>query len=335
MSRIDEALRRAAGEAAQAGDAAGSVSPDETGPMDVHSLAREPFPLEMPKRGAAATPAPAPSAPAAAPPHAASGAAMPTPPRMAPRTPSIGIRELHLAHAPQPSRAPAEKLVTDPGIPPVSVEQYRRLAGTLHQVQNGHGIKVVMIASAVQGEGKTLTAANLALTFSESYQRRVLLIDTDLRRPSLHSIFNVDNSTGLSELMSAEHPQMSVREVSQRLSLLPAGPATPDPMAGLTSSRMRRVIDEAREGYDWVILDTPPLVLMSDANLLSEMVDGAVLVVRAESTPFDLVNRAVAILGRERIFGVVLNGAQELPHGSRYGYYNYGYPPTGVAVERA
>ena len=81
-------------------------------------------------------------------------------------------------------------------------------------------------------------------------------------------------------------------------------------MAGLTSDRMRRVIDEAREAFDWVIVDTPPVGLLTDANLLASMVDGAVLVVKAEHTPYQLVQRAVDALGRNRILGVVLNRAQ-------------------------
>ena len=115
-----------------------------------------------------------------------------------------------------------------------------------------------------------------------------------------------------------------MRQASPRLAILPAGRPSSDPMAGLTSNRMRRVIDEAREAFDWVIVDTPPVVLLTDANLLSAMVDGTVLVVKAGSTPFDLVNRAVSALGRERILGVVLNRAIESAHDS-YGYYNYYY----------
>jgi Mrp family chromosome partitioning ATPase len=91
------------------------------------------------------------------------------------------------------------KIVSLKGISPASVEQYRRLATTLHGMQREHGIKSLMITSSVPSEGKTLTSTNLALTFSESYGRRVLLIDCDLRRPSVHEIFNIPNTAGLSE----------------------------------------------------------------------------------------------------------------------------------------
>jgi capsular exopolysaccharide synthesis family protein len=184
----------------------------------------------------------------------------------------------------------------------------------------------------VQGEGKSLTTANLALTFAESYKRRVLLIDADLRRPSQHTMFGVDNATGLTDLTAKHKTQLSVKELSPRLSLLTAGPPTPDPMAGLTSQFMQRLIEEAREEFDWVIVDTPPVVMLPDANLLGAMVDGAVLVLRAGVTPYHLVNRAVQNLGRDRILGVVLNGSEQLPHSKDYGYHYYAPTPHPPAV---
>jgi capsular exopolysaccharide synthesis family protein len=218
----------------------------------------------------------------------------------------------------------AKKVVIDDSMVPASREQYRRLAAALHHGQSADALKVVMIASAVQSEGKTLTATNLALTFSESYKRSVLLIDADLRRPTLHTVFRVDNSSGLSDgLSSFEELRLPVRQVSQKLALLPAGKPSADPMSGLTSHRMRRVIEEARQAFDWVIIDTPPVVLLPDANLLGAMVDAAVLVVKAGSTSYDLVNRAVAAIGRERVVGVVLNRAQGAPLTADYGYYSY------------
>jgi capsular exopolysaccharide synthesis family protein len=216
----------------------------------------------------------------------------------------------------------AQKVVIDQKIMPVSREQYRRLAATLHHAQEDTGIKVVLVASAIVGEGKTLTAANLALTFSESYKRSVLLIDGDFRRPALHIVFNIDAPSGLSEGLTAVVEQkVPLYRVSQRLTILPAGKPSSDPMAGLTSGRMRRVIQEAREAFDWVIIDTPPVGLLPDANLLAAMVDGAVLIVRANSTPYHQVVRAIDALDRDRLLGVVLNSATPT-HGSHHNYYS-------------
>jgi capsular exopolysaccharide synthesis family protein len=227
----------------------------------------------------------------------------------------------------------ATKTVIDDAMLPAPREQYRRLAATLHQAQRANGCKVVMVASAVAGEGKTLTAANLALTLSESYRRSVLLVDGDLRRPSLHTVFQVDGAPGLSDgLIAIDDPKLPLHRISSRLTVLPAGRPTSDPIGALTSERMRRLIDEAREAFDWVIIDTPPVGLLTDAALLSSMADGIVLVVKAESTPFDMVNRAVDAMGRDRVMGVVLNRAKEQPHRSSYDYSKY-YGGSAIATQ--
>ena len=222
------------------------------------------------------------------------------------------------------NRKVVEKLVVDSGAPPTCVEQFRKLAGTLHHAQLDRNIKVVMVSSAIAGEGKTLTATNLALTLSESYKRDVLLIDADLRRPTLHELFNVPNDSGLGEGLKAESEQkLPIIRVSSKLSLLTAGRPDPDPMSGLTSRNMRRIVEEATARFDWVIIDTPPIGLLPDANLLAEMVDGTLLVVGAGQTPYTLVERAVEALGRERILGVVLNRVEEGHTFGGYKYYSY------------
>jgi capsular exopolysaccharide synthesis family protein len=223
------------------------------------------------------------------------------------------------------SQGSAEKLIVTPSIRPTALEQYRKLAATLHHAQTDRGIRVVMVASALVGEGKTLTATNLALTLAESYQRNVLLVDGDLRRPSIHEVFQVPNVAGLTDGLKAEAEQkLSLVQVSPRMTLLTAGRPDPDPMSLLTSSRMRRVIDEAAGRFDWVVIDTPPVALITDANLLAAMVDVAVIVVRAKSTPYDFVQRAVDAIGRERVIGVVLNRVDEELVSAGYQYSNYG-----------
>jgi capsular exopolysaccharide synthesis family protein len=217
----------------------------------------------------------------------------------------------------------AQKVVTDTKTMTASREQYRRLAASLHQAQTSSGVKVVMVASAVPDEGKTLTATNLALTFSESYRRHVLLIDADLRHPSLQELFEIPAGTGLGEgLATAQERTLTVHYVSPRLAVLPAGHPSSDPMAGLTSERMRRLIVEAREMFDWVILDTPPVGLLPDANLLASFVDSTIIVVRAGWTPFELVQRTVETIGRERTLGIVLNRLLSMPQ-PYYGYLQY------------
>src|SRR6267378_5290352 len=217
----------------------------------------------------------------------------------------------------------AEKLVVTSRPEQSTVEQYRKLAATLHHAQTERQLKVVMVSSAVSGDGKTLTSTNLALTLSESYRRRVLLIDADLRRPSVHEVFQVKNVTGLTDSLKAENDRrLPLIQASAYLSLLLAGRPDSDPMSGLTSGRRRRLIGEAAATFDWVIIDTPPVVLLPDANLLAAMVDAAILVIGAGKTPHKLITRAIDALGRNRILGVVLN---RVDPSCLAGGYGYGY----------
>jgi Mrp family chromosome partitioning ATPase len=116
--------------------------------------------------------------------------------------------------------------------------------------------------------------------------------------------------------------------------VLPAGRPHPDPMASLTSDRMRRLLDEAREAFDWVIIDTPPIVLLPDARVLAAMADGVVLVIRARSTPVALVKRAIETVGTNHTLGVVLNQTDTAPDAGYDGYYaeyaNYSEPRAAM-----
>ena len=239
-----------------------------------------------------------------------------------------------------PSKTPSEwrknpelvgKLVGTEDFPNAALEQYRKLAATLHRVQDEHNLQVVMTASCLPGEGKSLTAINLALTLSGSYERRVLLIDADLRRPTVQRVFQLPTITGLDDGLKAEHDRpMPITEVSDRLFVLPAGRPDPDPLSGLTSDRMTRLVQQARGAFDWVLIDTPPVTLLPDANLLAANVDGVLLVVRAGKAPYHLVKRTVETIGHDRILGVVMNAVDHRHDRNAGGYYEYyGYGGYG------
>jgi capsular exopolysaccharide family len=226
------------------------------------------------------------------------------------------------------------KVVIDAETSAASIEEYRRLATTLHLMQGSKGIRTLLVSSALPRDGKSLTSTNLALTLSETYRRRVLLIDADFRRPSLHEIFGLPNNGGLAESLRATGAvSLPLAQISNHLTVLPAGAPDHSPMAALTSERMRNVIADARNQFDWVILDTPPVGLISDANLLASLVDGVLLVVGAGSTPFEAVQRAVAQLGEERILGVVLNRVTE-DLVKKSDYHDY-YGHSGAEAERS
>jgi capsular exopolysaccharide synthesis family protein len=230
-------------------------------------------------------------------------------------------RELHSLD--RFSRVWMPRLVIAEGANRLLVEEFRQLAATLHQAQVTNNIRVLMVTSAEPGEGKSTTAVNLALTFSESYQRRVLLVDADLRRPTLHEIAQVPNQTGLGETLKAtsEH-KLPLFQLSETLMLAPAGKPDPNPMGALTSPRMRDMLVEASLRFDWVIIDAPPIGLIADSSLLAPLSDGVLLVVRARRTHHSSAQKAVEAIGRERILGVVLNDAEVEDSPAYHRYYH-------------
>lgn len=226
-----------------------------------------------------------------------------------------------------------EKLVVPNGAPPEMLEEYRKLAALLHHAQLAHGSKVIMVTSAAPGEGKTLTACNLALTLSQSYLRNVLLIDADLRKPTVHTIFDLQNAAGLIDALRDAQAgivdrKVPLMEVTPRLKLLLSGGVTPDPTGLLTSQPLQKLLKDASDVFDWVIVDTPPAAFLPDCNLIASIVDAALVVIRACATPYPLVQRAVEAIGHDKIIGVVMNCTEQSAtgYGYEYGYgYGYGY----------
>jgi protein-tyrosine kinase len=327
MSRIHAAVRRAAEPSFDdqddaiaapdtsnlAGEIATMVRPWEAGP----DLSLVDPPIDEPDEPAQAARVEAPPPPVAE--------------RRAPEAPPPPVAERRAPEAPPPPPAAFaastfdEKLVVASNAKLYCVEQYRKLAASLHHAQAERGIRVILVCSALPGEGKTLTAINLALTFSESYRRRVLLIDADLRHPAVHKVFQAPNTEGLNETLRAEHDRsIPILRVSKELSLLPAGAPDTNPMHGLTSPRMKRVVQHGAARFDWVIIDTPPVALLPDAKLLAGMADGVLMVIRAGETSYRPIQRALESVGRERVIGVVLNRVDEgIIAEARYdGYYD-------------
>jgi protein-tyrosine kinase len=283
MSRIDEALRRAA----TAGDTVDGpvMSPSvewRAHPVDVSSLDR--YPLELTPRQKAV-----------------------------PQPASISVKPR--AHQPAPIdrlKSPVHaRLVVSPRMPQVSVEQYRRLAASLHELQRQRGLKILMVSSAVPREGKTLTLTNLALTLSESFRQQVLIIDADLRRPTVHEVLGIPNRRGLGDVILASNDALPLVEISPNLSVLTAGHLDGDPMARLSSDYASALVKKAGEHFDWVLLDAPPVGLLPDAQLIARLAEAILFVVAAGSTPYHLVQHAIEDLGAERIVGTVLNRVEE------------------------
>ncbi len=309
MSRVDEALRRAALDPTSLHSPAGRTSADVM--SDESALDRY-----SPER----------------PPTDKSDKSPAKPTFVADRTSQIPAKSRGPAEPARRNRVDAfhasleGKLVVSRETSSVSVEQYRRLAATLLAVQAERGLKTLLVSSSVPGEGKTLTVTNLALTLSESYGRRVLLIDADLRRPSVHTAFGLANAIGLGDALRSDHPQLNPIQISPALSVLPAGPADRSPLAALSSDRMRSLVAESATRFDWVLLDSPPIGLLSDAQLVSRICDGVLFVIGAGSTPYSLVQRSIAEIGADRIVGTVLNRV-DIQALTVHDYYGHHYAP--------
>lgn len=213
-------------------------------------------------------------------------------------------------------------LVNRPGSP--IAERYRRLRLKLDQPgPDGAPRQIILVTSAVPEEGKTTTTVNLALAFAEDRDRKTLLIDADLRRPSVSRYLTPPSKLGLADVLSGDvsldHALLDIK--ASHLSILPAGTPTSNPLQILQSDYLGGVFAELRRRFDRIVIDTPPTVPFTDAAVLGAICDGSVLVVRAGKTTGTLINRARASLAHSTLLGVVLNDVAFTPV-DRY-YYQY------------
>lgn len=208
---------------------------------------------------------------------------------------------------------------------PIS-ESYRALRTNIDFSSIDEELKVIMASSAGPGEGKTTTIANLAVTYAQS-ERKTILIDADLRKPTAHHTFSLSNRWGLSSVISQ---QCTLEESIQRshvpnLDIITSGTIPPNPAEMLGSNRMSALISQLRESYDIILIDTPPLLAVTDAQIVASKCDGAILVVDQGRVKRDIAKRAVQNLQavNARILGVVLNNVKRKANEEAY-YYYYG-----------
>jgi capsular exopolysaccharide synthesis family protein len=226
--------------------------------------------------------------------------------------------------------ATAGRLLThaDPRSP--VAEAYRSMRTNLAFARTQQSPQAIVVASPGPSDGKSTTAANLAITFAQQGQR-TLLIDADLRRAVLHKAFNVGRSPGLAELIIGETSFDDVVHDTgvPNLALIASGRFPPNPAELLGSARMQEILHEAKARFDVVLLDSPPLLAVTDAAVLSTMVDGVALVIRTERTKRDAVRRAIGHVRsvRGRLLGAVLNGVdmRSGAYSGSYGHYYYSY----------
>jgi capsular exopolysaccharide synthesis family protein len=209
---------------------------------------------------------------------------------------------------------------------PVS-EAYRSLRTNIQFADIDRPKRVILMTSTTSKEGKSTTAVNLAVTLAQTGSR-VLLVDSDLRRPSLHNFFGFDKTYGLTNVLIGSLALEDVIKPTEvdKLDVITAGDIPPNPAELVASERMRKFIEDVRERYDHVILDSPPVVAVTDAAVLATRVDGALLVVSSGTVNRKEVLRAVSLIKnvRSSILGVVLNGLDiKKIYGSYYYYFHY------------
>lgn len=218
---------------------------------------------------------------------------------------------------------PEWKLITESNPKSPISEGYRMLRTNIEFSTIDQKLQVIMLTSSKPNEGKSTTSANMAVAFAQA-NKRVLLIDADLRKPTQHHIFGKSNRTGLT---TALFKQKDIHEVIQQsdtenLSLIHAGPTPPNPSELLSSKQMAALIATTREMFDVIIIDTPPILSVTDAQIVATQSDGVVLVVDSGKVKKDVALKAKASLSHvnAKLIGVVLNNINR-KHSDAYSYY--------------
>jgi protein-tyrosine kinase len=194
-------------------------------------------------------------------------------------------------------------------------EEFRALRARLYQVREKGPCKSILVASAVSGEGRSFVAANLARVLALQPGCQVLLIDGDLRASRLHSIFGTSASPGLSEYLSSQVEELDViqRGSSDNLFLIPGGRTVSGQTELIANARFKVLLDRVGPAFDWVVIDSAAATPVSDASLMASWCDGVLMVVRSNSTPFDVVRKACRRFREESLVGVLLNGSGSEP----------------------
>jgi capsular exopolysaccharide synthesis family protein len=213
-------------------------------------------------------------------------------------------------------------------------EQYRMLGHLLEQMRKETGLRVVAISSPTPGDGKTSTSINLAGILARDPNIRVLLVEAELRRPSVCTYLGLGHASGRGLVHAILDPTLSLEHVVQQcqpfnLSVLPAGRALASPHAVLKSPRLGELLDAARQCYDYVIVDTPPLVFLADCQIIEQWIDGFLVIVTAHKTPRKLLAEALNVIDPAKVVGLVFNKDEDLsPIYYSYHYAHYAVPSS-------
>lgn len=202
-------------------------------------------------------------------------------------------------------------------------EQFRLLATRLQQLRESRALKSVLLTSSVAEEGKSLLSLNLAMSLAHGGQQKVLLVDADLRKPGVCRALRVDELEGIREWYRTDRPitQFIRRIAGVHVWVLPAGLEEVDPLEILKSSRMANLLTAANGAFDWVLIDSSPLLPTADAEIMSRISDATIIVVRRDKTPKSALKEALDRVAPSKLLGFLLN---EFPSTRHYGYERYG-----------
>jgi capsular exopolysaccharide synthesis family protein len=223
-----------------------------------------------------------------------------------------------------------------------AVEQFRSLRSRVQQARYEAPLKTILISSGMPAEGKTFVAANLAMSLARNSVNRILLVDGDLRRPTIHRLLGAPNTPGLSEylagsavlkdIMQRDRSTKTVEPATARsisnLTFIPAGKCGDNSSELAANHRIEKLVAALSPHFDWILIDSPPVLAVTDAVELARAADGVLLVARAGHTPFDVAQRAQAAFSNSRILGFVLNAVKDTPPSGAYNYY-YGSDESG------
>jgi capsular exopolysaccharide synthesis family protein len=217
------------------------------------------------------------------------------------------------------------------------VEQFRSLRSRIYQARYEAPMKTILVSSGMPAEGKSFVTANLAMSLARNSVNSVLLIDGDLRRPTLHKLLGAPNEVGLADylagtaelhtVMQRDSSPGAAENAGQRgisnLTLIPSGRCGDNSSELVANSRIEELIANMSPHFDWILIDSPPVLVVTDAVELARAADAVVLVARGASTPYDVAQRTQATFSNFRILGFVLNDIRHAPRRGYYYYYHY------------
>ena len=311
MSRIHEALKKAEQERAQAGGAAAapvpSIEAPEAAAMTADDLAQESVPAVLPASVQAAL-------------AEMTGTAQPV---------SDELRSKCRFEEWKPDRSKMLFFERSSNNMVLGSEEFRTLRSKLYQVRAKQKLRSVLVSSALPGEGKSFVAANLAQVIVRQAGRKALLVDGDLRWSRLNHYLGAPSSPGLTEYLrgDANEAQVIQRGPLDNLFFIAGGTQAQQPAELIGNGRLKSLLEKMTNHFDWIILDSPPIVPVSDASVMADMCDGLLMVVQADVTPLEMAQKARQEFHNKPLLGVVLNQVQaKRSYGSYYYYYGgYGH----------